>query len=127
MKKKILIVEDEMAILNVLADKFTLEGFEVAMAKNGQEGLKIALENHPDLILLDIVMPIMDGMTMLGELRKDLWGKDVSVIFLTNLSDASRVLQSLDQGVNDYLVKSDWKIKDIVEMVKGKLKNKSIE
>ena len=127
MKKKILIVEDEMAILNVLADKFTLEGFEVAMAKNGQEGLKIALENHPDLVLLDIVMPIMDGMTMLGELRKDLWGKDVSVIFLTNLSDASRVLQSLDQGVNDYLVKSDWKIKDIVEMVKGKLKNKSIE
>lgn len=127
MKKKILIVEDEMAILNVLADKFTLEGFEVAVAKNGQEGLKIALENHPDLILLDIVMPIMDGMTMLGELRKDLWGKDVSVIFLTNLSDASRVLQSLDQGVNDYLVKSDWKIKDIVEMVKGKLKNKSIE
>ena len=127
MKKKILIVEDEMAILNVLADKFTLEGFEVAVAKNGQEGLKIALKNHPDLVLLDIVMPIMDGMTMLGELRKDLWGKDVSVIFLTNLSDASRVLQSLDQGVNDYLVKSDWKIKDIVEMVKGKLKNKSIE
>jgi len=127
MKKKVLIIEDEMAIRSALVDKFTREGFIVKYAQNGQEGLNAALKTHPDLILLDIVMPVMDGLTMLSELRKDDWGKSASVIFLTNLSDATSVMASLNRGGEAYLVKSDWKISDIVEMVKGKLSDKKLK
>lgn len=118
---KILIVEDETSLRGALRDKLCLEGFTVLEAKNGQEGLAVALREHPDLILLDIIMPVMDGMTMLYELRKDPWGKDVKIILLTNLSEAERVAESLRQGVYDYLVKSDWKLEDIVKKVKVKL------
>lgn len=70
----ILIVEDDVPELNALRDKFTHEGFSILEAKNGEEGLATALREHPDLILLDIIMPVMDGMTMLVNLRKDPWG-----------------------------------------------------
>ncbi|OGI26051.1 MAG: hypothetical protein A3J76_05605 [Candidatus Moranbacteria bacterium RBG_13_45_13] len=120
-KKTILIVEDEISMLNALRDKFTREGFEVLEAKNGEEGLEIALRDHPDLILLDIVMPKMDGMTMLKRIRADAWGKDVKVIILTNLSDNEKTAAALAQGSYDYLVKSDWKIEDVVAKVKERL------
>lgn len=121
LRRKILIVEDEPALLAALVDKFTQEGFLVISAKDGREGLNSAINNHPDLILLDIILPVMDGMTMLYELRKNLWGKTVPIILLTNLSEAERVSQSLRQGVYDYLIKSDWKLEDIVKKVKEKL------
>lgn len=118
---KILVVEDESALSSALKDKLTREGFEVTVAKDGQEGLSRALADHPDLILLDIVMPVMDGMTMLYALRKDPWGKNVTVILLTNLFDTEKIAQSLERGVYDYLVKSDWTLEDIVKKVKLKL------
>lgn len=119
--KKILIVEDEASLLTVLADKFTKEGFIVQRARDGREGMRCAYANCPDLILLDIVMPVMDGLTMLAELRKSPWGKDIPVILLTNLSEPEKVDESLRQGVYDYLIKSDWKLEDIVKKVKEKL------
>lgn len=119
-KKTILIVEDEIPELNALRDKFTRENFAILEAKNGEEGLEIALREHPDIILLDIIMPVMDGMTTLVELRKDLWGKDAKVILLTNLSEAERIPEPLRHAV-DYLVKSDWKLEDIVKKVREKL------
>ena len=121
--KKILIVEDEPSLRAALRDKLSREGFNCLEAKDGQEGLGIALREHPDLILLDIIMPVMDGMTMLYELRKNPWGNSVPVILLTNLSEAERVSESLRQGVYDYLVKSDWTLEDIVKKVKEKLTN----
>lgn len=116
------IVEDEVSLLEVLSDKFVKEGFNVLQAKNGDEGLKVALAEHPDIILLDIIMPVMDGMTMLKKLREDSWGKDAKVIILTNLSDNEKTAQALDGGSDDYLVKSDWKIEDVVKKVEEKLK-----
>jgi len=118
---KILIVEDEPAMLDILTAKLMQAGLIVITAGNGQEGLDVALAQHPDLILLDIIMPVMDGMTMLRELRKDPWGKSVRVMLLTNLSEAGRADESFEQEVYDYLVKSDWKLEDIVNKVKGKL------
>ena len=118
---KILIVEDEPAMLDVLSTKLTQAGLTVIIAENGQEGLNLALIQHPDLILLDIIMPVMDGMTMLRELRKDSWGRSAKVVLLTNLSEAGKADESFEQGVYDYLVKSDWKLEDIVNKVKGKL------
>ncbi len=120
-QQTILIIEDEVSLRNALRDKFTREGFRIIEAKNGEEGLETALREHPALILLDIVMPKMDGMTMLSKLREDTWGKDAKVIMLTNLSDSEKIAESGEKGVYDYLVKSDWKIEDLVHKVKERL------
>lgn len=119
MNRKILIVEDEISLLAALTDKFTREGYEVITSINGKDGLKSALGNHPDIILLDIVMPVMDGITMLHKLREDDWGKNVKVILLTNLSNPQpgKVTQTLLKSASGYLVKSDWKIMNVVNQV----------
>ncbi len=116
--KKILIVEDETPLRNALRDKLIHEGYVVLEAKNGEEGLESALRDHPDLILLDIVMPRMDGMTVLGKLRQDAWGADVKVIILTNLSEVVKVSEVMARGSFSYLVKSDWKLEEVVIKVK---------
>lgn len=119
--KKILIVEDELPLSTVLSEKLTLSGFFVTQAKNGVEGLDMALKNHPDLILLDIIMPKMDGMEMLSKLRADEWGKDVPVIILTNLSEAGKVADAVVHGVHDYVVKADWTLDDVIKKINLKL------
>ncbi|MBI2037756.1 MAG: response regulator [Candidatus Magasanikbacteria bacterium] len=119
---KVLIVEDEQALLAVLAKKFTIEKFKVFEAPNGQIGLEQAFQHHPDIILLDILMPIMDGMTMLNKLRQDPWGKSVPIIMLTNLSDEKKEAEAAKEGCYDYFIKSDWNIDDLVKKVKSKLK-----
>lgn len=119
--KAILIIEDEIAMLRILTDKFSQEGFRVIKAANGEEGLRFALSERPDLILLDIVMPRMGGLEMLDKLREDEWGKTAKVILLTNLSDIEKISEAVKEGAYDYLIKSDWKLKDIVKKVKEKL------
>lgn len=119
--KKILIVEDEDDQREVLADEFKDQGFEVLIAKNGKEGLEVSQNKKPDLILLDIVMPVMDGISMMTKLRKDsTWGKEVPIILLTNLtSDSDKVIKAVSE--NDpayYLVKSDWDLSNVVEKTK---------
>lgn len=118
---KILIVEDELPLLKVLTDKFTAEGFTVIQAKDGSEGLAVALKEHPDLILLDIIMPVMDGMTMLKKLREDNWGQNAPVVMLTNLSDSKNVSDAIARGIGDFLVKSDWTLEDLLTKVKSRL------
>ena len=124
-KKKILhveIVEDEASLSNVLTDKFEREHFEVLKAKNGEEGLSIALREHPDIILVDLIMPVMDGITMLKKLRQDTWGKSANAIILTNASDTEKVMEAMENEVFEYHVKSDTHLEDIVARVKEKLK-----
>lgn len=120
-KKRILIVEDDVSLHDILCKKFSSEGFEIFEAKNGEEGLKVALSKYPDIILLDIVMPIMDGMTMLKKLREDIWGANAKVIILTNLSDNEKIADAIANKSHDYLVKTDWNLKDIIAIVKKKL------
>jgi CheY-like chemotaxis protein len=120
--KKILIVEDEAPLRNAVSDILAFEGFTVFQGKNGQEGLDIALREHPDLILLDLMMPVMDGLTMLEKLRADPgYGKVASVILLTNLNDPDKVAQATEAGSYDFLVKSDWNIEDVVKKIKERL------
>ena len=104
MNKKILIVEDEKVIREALKTRLLEEKFQILEAKDGERGLAVALQEKPDLILLDIIMPVMDGMTMLKYLRKDAWGKKAKVIILTNLSDSTKVQEALEHDTNDYLV-----------------------
>ena len=119
-KKVILITEDEASMLHVLTDKLIEKGFQTIQAKNGQEGLSLAFQNNPDLILLDILMPKMDGMAMLTSLRNDSWGKKVPVIILTNVNpDADETIQSIVKNQPAYyFVKSDIKLDDLIEKIK---------
>lgn len=120
--KKILIVEDELDLREALVDKLTDEGFDALEAKNGEEGLEYALKEHPALILLDIVMPKMDGMTMMKKLREDEWGKSVPIIMLTNLNVTDAIIRRIiEDEPSYYLVKSDWKIEDVVKTVRERL------
>ena len=123
-KKKILIVEDEEASQKAISDTLLSQEFATFMAKDGEEGLGIALKQHPDLILLDIFMPKMDGLVMLQKLRLDEWGKKVPVIILTNLNpNSNSVINSILQDEPAYyLVKSDVKLEGIVEKIKEVLR-----
>ena len=118
--QKILIVEDEASMLNVLGDTFATLGLQVFKAKDGTEGLASALKEHPDIILLDILMPKMDGMEMMKKLRADGWGKDVRIIILTNVNpDSDTTIKAIvENQPSYYLIKSDVKLEDIVEKVK---------
>jgi len=120
--KKILIVEDEQAVGQALVDKMTKTGFKVFWAKNGKEGLSMALEEKPDLILLDIIMPVMDGIAMLKKLRQDNWGEKVPVIVLSNLTEAETTAETLESGVHDYLIKTDWTLEQLAQRVQEKIK-----
>lgn len=122
MAKKILIVEDEPTLFEALEVKLKEEGFEILMARDGQEGLEMSLRLKPDLLLVDILMPIMDGITMINKVREDDWGKTVPIIILTNFSDEEKQRQAKAVEVEDYLVKSDWRLTDVVDRVKAKLK-----
>ena|SRR5579859_4647359 len=120
-KNTILIVEDETPLRHALSTKLIHEGFSVLQAIDGESGLAIALEKHPDLILLDIIMPNLNGITVLERLQADAWGKTVPIILLTNLSDELKVTENFPKNVVGYLVKSDWKLEDIVNRIKEQL------
>ena len=122
-KAVVLLIEDERLLSKAIKRRLEKGGFEVLEAFDGGEGLAIALEKHPNLVLLDIVLPVMDGVTLLDRLREDEWGKNVPVIILSNLSDASTVEESKTKGVNSYLVKTDWKLDEVVAKVRETLKN----
>ena len=119
--QSILVVDDEISLREALRDKLEREGFIALEAKNGEEGLAVALRSHPDLILLDIVMPVMDGISMLKKLRADSWGKNTKVIMLTNLDGGGKVADAVIWGTHDYLVKSDWKLEDVVIKIREML------
>ncbi len=127
-KRKILVVDDEKALRNALKEKLVSEGYEVSEAKDGVAGLKKALAEHPDLILLDVMMPKMDGVEVMEKLQEDKWGKSAKVIMLTNVSDPVRVAEATETGSNnmtvyDYMIKSDWKLEEVVERVKSKIED----
>ena len=122
-KKVLLIVEDEKILIDTLEEKLLSEGFEVLKAHNGEDGLNLALSHHPDLILLDLLMPKVDGFVMLKELRKDLWGLKAKVIILTNL-DKPAISNNYNNELNnisEYMIKTNWSLKDMVTEIKNKL------
>lgn len=117
----LLVVEDDRPVLRALVDKFTREGFIVHQASDGEEGLALALQVRPQLILLDVLMPKIDGLTMLKKLRaENVWGKTVPVILLTNLSpDNEQIMQTVTETEPAYyLVKTNWQIDDVVKKVR---------
>lgn len=121
MAKKILIIEDEASLCMALEEKFGNEGFDVITADNGEDGLALAQEQVPDLILLDIILPKMNGFDVLSHLSKNDATKEIDVIVLTNLSETGKVGDVVRKGVSEYLVKADWTLEELLEKVKNKL------
>lgn len=124
-KKTILIVEDELPASNALEDVLVREGFNILKAFNGEEGLRKIIKDRPDLIVLDIIMPKMDGLTMLKELEKNKEVNKIPVVILSNKEADRKTIEDISEDENYccYLVKSDWKIKDVVEKIRDVLKN----
>src|SRR5476649_2437900 len=117
--KKILIIEDDVSYLRLLRDQLTKKNYHVIEAKDGKEGLALAKEQHPNLILLDIKMPIMNGMDMLEELRKCPYGKTALVIILTNIEPTDRILQKVLKDLPTYyLIKSDIRLAELLTKIK---------
>lgn len=119
-KKKILIVEDSALLRAVVQDALENAGFEIYQAENGLLGLETAKHIHPDLIMLDVMMPVMDGMTMFQLLRQDEWGKTVPVIMLTGMEE-NKVISWFDKEGLDYFKKENWMMDEVVTHVKQKL------
>ncbi len=124
MKNVILIVEDETYMLNALTDKFKNENFHVLQARDGREGLKVALREKPDIIILDLLMPTKGGMETLKDLRESgEWGKKVPVVVLTNLDPNDDILKGVTEWLPSYyFIKSDIGLREVVERVKEILK-----
>ncbi|MEA3449856.1 MAG: response regulator [Patescibacteria group bacterium] len=121
-KPKILIVEDELSLVEALNRKFSQAGFEILEANDGEIGLKTALKEKPDVVMLDILMPKMDGIEAMKQIRQDKkWGKRVPIIMLTNVNDSTTVSEAANYQVFDFLIKTDWRLDDIVDLVKSKL------
>ena len=121
-KKTILIIEDEVAMLRALVEKFGKEGFNTLSAQDGEEGYEVAMKENPDFLIIDIIMPKMDGITLMKKIREDeKWGVEVPIIMLTNLSDPESVSEAAKYKVYDFLVKTDWRLNDVVKLVKEKL------
>lgn len=121
-KRKILIIEDDQFLTRVYQAKLSREGFEVLTAFNGDEGINLAKAKKPEIILLDLVMPIKDGFMVLKELKKESCFKKVPVIILSNLGQDSDLERAKNLGAVDYLVKTNVSINEVVAKIREYLK-----
>lgn len=116
---KVLIIEDDPLIQRMYQKIFTFENYEVQVASNGEEGLAKAKASQPNIILLDIMMPVLNGLEVLDRLKGDPKLKSVPVMMLTNLESAKDAETALSRGAIKYIIKSDYDPKQVVDMVKG--------
>jgi len=114
---KILIVEDEEILAKVLEEKFENSGFKVAIASDGESVLSTAKKFNPDIMLLDIILPKLDGIEVLTRLKEDEDLKNIPVIMLSNLNDDEKIKQALSLGAVDYMTKIQHPINEVIEKV----------
>ena len=120
----ILIIEDDTFLSNIYKTKFDMEGFKISTSENGKVGLADVKKKKPDIILLDILLPKMDGFAVLEALKADAEVKNIPVILLTNLGQKDDVEKGLELGAVDYLIKAHFKPSEVVDKVKKVLKLK---
>lgn len=121
MKAKIAIIEDDQAISEMYRIKFEAEGYDVETAENGKLGLELIEQMRPTVVLLDLMMPVMDGEEVLAHLRASQWGKDIKVIILTNRGEQEIPEQVRDLGVLAVILKANMTPRQVAELVKSKL------
>jgi len=117
MAKKILLIEDEEIIINLLQKKLTQDGYEVSVARDGQEGLRIMRQLKPDLILLDIVMPKMGGFEVMEEMGKEPELKKIPIIIVSNSGQPVELDKAKELGAKDWLIKTEFDPKEVVDKV----------
>lgn len=122
--KRLLVVEDDMVLQKALSSYLTAENFEVLCAGDGETGLSMAIQEKPDLILLDIVLPKKDGYQVLQEVKAHPEVNHIPIVLLTNLGSIADVEKALEMGATTYLVKSDYKLEEVTEKVKDILSSK---
>ncbi len=122
MRLKIAIIEDDGVIRQMYRMKFESEDFEVQVADNGRDGVALIEHMRPNIILLDLHMPEMDGAEALAEIRKHEWGKHIPVIILTNLGEEESPKNLRALGIDGYIVKADYTPRQVVARVKDALK-----
>ena len=120
--KKILFVEDESALQKTFGEILKQEGYKVISAMDGEEGLKLAKESNPDLILLDLVLPKMHGFDVLKALKEDPKTKDIPIIVLTVLERREDVYKAIELGAKAYFIKTSYTIPELIEKIKKALK-----
>lgn len=125
-KPRILLVEDDELLLKMYNAKFIMEGFETETAKNGQEALDILRTFKPTLVILDVMMPVMDGIETLKRIKADPNLKDLPVVMLTNLSAVEKVEEVGKLGALGYLVKSSSTPNEVVEKVNKIIQNSNL-
>ncbi len=121
-KIKILLVEDDSFLLSMYTTKFEMENFTVLTAGDGEKGFKLARQEIPDIVLLDILLPKMDGFDVLKSLKSDKATSNIPVILLTNLSQKDEIKKGLSLGADDYLIKAHFMPSEIVKKVKTLVK-----
>lgn len=119
MGKKILVVEDESALHKVLKDKLEKEGYQVQVATDGSDALLFVQEFMPDMVLLDMILPKVDGMSVLETIHKEEKTKNIPVVILTNLDNGDKAEQAKAMGAHDYLIKTEWTLDQLLAKVKG--------
>lgn len=118
---KIAIIEDDSVISQMYRMKFEADGFEVQIANNGRDGVEMVKEISPDIVLLDLQMPIMNGDEALKQIRSHDWGKTVPVMILTNLGEEEAPKSIRALGIESYIVKADLTPRQVIERVKSTL------
>lgn len=121
--KKILLIEDEAALQKTLSDFLTANGYEVIQALDGEVGSRLSKTENPDLIIMDLVMPRKTGFEVLADLKKDEKTKEIPVLILTNLESVVDVEKALTAGADNYLVKANYTLNDVLAKVKAVLKD----
>ena len=121
LSKKILLLHDDPELLDVMTTKLSLSGMEFAVAETGRQALDYISQNPPALILLDILLPDIDGLTILSELVKKEETKAIPVIILSNLADQASMEQAAAIGPYEYLVKAKTDLNDLIKKIKGKI------
>ena len=119
--KKVLVVEDDRFLSTALTAKFKTAGFETRVAHDGLEALEVVKDFMPDIILLDLVMPRLDGFGVLEKLKDDEKLKHIPVIVASNLGQGEDIQRSKELGASDYIIKTNLSLQQLVEMVKKKL------
>lgn len=118
-KHMVLLAEDDQALRELYAMALIKAGFEIVMAEDGEQAATFSLLQHPDVILLDIDMPHMNGHQAAEKIRSDSWGKTARIIFLTNHSDPSNVAHAVMQKPEEYIVKAHTPIAEIINLVRA--------
>lgn len=121
MAKKILVIEDEEILLGLLQKRLAKEGYEVSVARDGEEGLKLMREISPNLILLDIIMPKMDGLEVLAEMQKEDDLRKIPVIVISNSGQPVEIDKIKKLGVKDWLIKTEFDPQEIIQKVKKQI------